>query len=54
LHNSPAGEKFGKTPEALPVTETIHEQIVRLPIWIGLNDQERIISETYNFFEMSL
>ena len=49
LHSSPAGEKVGTKAGSLPVTNTIHEQIVRLPLWIGLPDQEKIISEVRTF-----
>ncbi len=46
LHNSPGGLKFGRTPAACPVTEDISDRLLRLPLWIGLSeqDQKRIVT----------
>jgi dTDP-4-amino-4,6-dideoxygalactose transaminase len=35
LHSSPMGLKVGRTAGSLPVTETIAERLLRLPLWIG-------------------
>ena len=43
LHNSIAGTKFSKFKENLFFTEKIAKTIVRLPMWIGMN-QEKIIN----------
>jgi dTDP-4-amino-4,6-dideoxygalactose transaminase len=43
LHNSVAGKKFSKFRNTLPITEMISKTIVRLPMWIGMN-QEKIIN----------
>ena len=43
LHNSAAGKKFSKFRKTLPITEMISKTIVRLPMWIGMN-QEKIIN----------
>jgi len=40
LHSSPAGQRFGRAAGELPVTDSIAERIVRLPLWPGL-DEER-------------
>ena len=42
LHSSPAGKKFGKHYSPLPVTDDISERIVRLPMWIGFDQHERV------------
>jgi dTDP-4-amino-4,6-dideoxygalactose transaminase len=42
LHSSPAGLKYGKSPSALPVTEDISERLIRLPLWNGFNEHERV------------
>ena len=42
LHSSPAGKKYGKHYSLLPVTDDISERIIRLPMWIGFNQQERV------------
>ncbi|MEZ5440766.1 MAG: dTDP-4-amino-4,6-dideoxygalactose transaminase [Lysobacterales bacterium] len=40
LHSSPAGIHFSRSVGArLPVTESVAERLVRLPLWIGLEDQ---------------
>ena len=42
LHSSPAGKKFGKYSSPLPVTDDISERIIRLPMWIGFDQHERV------------
>jgi dTDP-4-amino-4,6-dideoxygalactose transaminase len=42
LHSSPAGKKYGKHYSPLPVTDDISERIIRLPMWMGFNQQERV------------
>ena len=43
LHSSPAGKKYGKYTQSLPVTDDISERIIRLPMWIGFDQYERVI-----------
>ena len=43
LHSSPAGKKYGKHSSPLPVTDDINERIIRLPLWIGLDQNERVL-----------
>jgi dTDP-4-amino-4,6-dideoxygalactose transaminase len=38
LHNSPAGMKFGRSIGDLPVTCEMSERLVRLPLWLGLEE----------------
>lgn len=38
LHSSPAGQRYGIARSRLPVTEDLSERIVRLPLWVGLDD----------------
>ncbi len=40
LHSAPAGKKFGKKSGRLPVTDRIHETLIRLPIYPGLTKKE--------------
>jgi dTDP-4-amino-4,6-dideoxygalactose transaminase len=40
LHNSPAGRRFGRTSGELTVTENIAERLIRLPLWLGLEDYQ--------------
>lgn len=39
LHNAPAGLKYGRTNQPLPLTIDLSERLVRLPLWVGLSDQ---------------
>ena len=43
LHSSPAGKKYGKYSSPLPVTDDISERIIRLPMWIGFDEHERVL-----------
>ena len=44
LHSAPAGIKYGRTGSAMSVTDNISECLVRLPLWIGLEEhQERVM-----------
>jgi dTDP-4-amino-4,6-dideoxygalactose transaminase len=40
LHDSPAGRRFGRTPEPLPVTDDISARLLRLPLWDGMRDED--------------
>ena len=42
LHSSPAGKKYGKYSSPLSVTAEISERIIRLPLWIGFDQHERV------------
>ncbi len=46
LHSSPAGKKFGKYYERLPITNFISKNLLRLPMWIGLKKSNQV--ETVN------
>ncbi|MFS4512452.1 dTDP-4-amino-4,6-dideoxygalactose transaminase [Delftia tsuruhatensis] len=37
LHSAPAGKKFGRCSGAMNVTEEYSSRLVRLPLWIGLD-----------------
>lgn len=39
LHSSPAGRKYGRASGSLPVTDATSDQLVRMPLWKGLEDQ---------------
>jgi len=40
LHSSPAGQRFGRAPFPLPVTDSVSRRIVRLPLWLGMRDSD--------------
>jgi dTDP-4-amino-4,6-dideoxygalactose transaminase len=44
LHSSPAGRQYGRPSGELPHTNSASERLVRLPLWIGLDQhQDRIM-----------
>ena len=53
LHTSPKGLKIGRFFGDLQVTDNVSENLVRLPMWVGLSAimQEKIINTTINFFK---
>ena len=38
LHSSPGGLKFARTPGRMDVTDTVADCLIRLPLWVGLED----------------
>lgn len=44
LHSSPAGQRFGRTHGDLAITTELSERLIRLPMWMGLQEvqQQRI------------
>jgi dTDP-4-amino-4,6-dideoxygalactose transaminase len=40
LHSAPAGRRYARAHGDLKVTEEISDRLVRLPMWIGLEDQQ--------------
>lgn len=40
LHSSPAGKKYARTHGDLPVTNDIADRLVRLPMWVGLEEYQ--------------
>jgi dTDP-4-amino-4,6-dideoxygalactose transaminase len=48
LHNSPAGLKFGRINGALPVTEDLSDRLLRLPLWIGMNEVKTICDALFS------
>ncbi len=44
LHSAPAGRKFGRCHGDMQQTDALSERLVRLPLWLGMEDeQSRII-----------
>lgn len=47
LHSSPAGKKFGRVATDMSVTISRSKQLIRLPLWVGLEEvQQTYIVET--------
>ena len=40
LHSSPAGQKYGRAHGDLPVTDDVAERLLRLPMWVGMEDRQ--------------
>ena len=47
LHSSPAGKRYGRVHGTMEVTNKSSEQVIRLPLWIGLSEvqQESVVQE---------
>ncbi|MDR3514972.1 MAG: dTDP-4-amino-4,6-dideoxygalactose transaminase [Azospirillaceae bacterium] len=41
LHSSPAGRRFARSHGTLATTDDLSERLVRLPLWIGLEEQQQ-------------
>jgi dTDP-4-amino-4,6-dideoxygalactose transaminase len=47
LHSSPAGRRFGRAHGELPLTTSLSQRLVRLPMWVGLSEtQQQRVCET--------
>jgi dTDP-4-amino-4,6-dideoxygalactose transaminase len=46
LHSAPAGLRYGRASGVLPVTCSVAERLIRLPLWIGLTpgQQDRVLA----------
>jgi len=50
LHCAPAGQKYCRTRSPLPLTDTLSDRLVRLPLWPGLEaEQSRVIDAVLAF-----
>ena len=46
LHDSPMGQKYGRTSGDLSATSDLSDRLVRLPLWLGIESElERIIEQ---------
>ena len=41
LHSSPAGKHYGRTHGTLNVTNSSAERLIRLPLWVGITEQQQ-------------
>ena len=44
LHTAPAGQKFGRTSGLMTYTEALSDRLLRLPLWLGVEDEVKKIS----------
>lgn len=52
LHSAPAGRRYGRTPGDLTVTESVADRLLRLPLWIGLEPEQRRVIDAVSEFLM--
>jgi dTDP-4-amino-4,6-dideoxygalactose transaminase len=50
LHSSPAGRKFGRTHGDLSLTTDLADRMLRLPLWAGFKDWNRVIDCVHGFY----
>ncbi|AWV06416.1 TDP-4-oxo-6-deoxy-D-glucose aminotransferase [Lysobacter maris] len=43
LHSSPAGQRFGRTSGGMEITDSVSGRLVRLPLYVGLEDQQEAV-----------
>lgn len=53
LHDSPAGRRFGRAHGSLNVTRSISERLVRLPLWVGIEDSADTVIEATQEYILS-
>ncbi len=41
LHSSPAGMRYGRVHGTMAMTDAQSERLVRLPLWVGLTDEQQ-------------
>ncbi|MDH5765816.1 MAG: dTDP-4-amino-4,6-dideoxygalactose transaminase [Gammaproteobacteria bacterium] len=41
LHSSPGGQRYGRVHGSLKVTDDQSERLIRLPLWVGLTEQQQ-------------
>lgn len=41
LHSSPAGLRYGRAHGELPVTDSIAARLLRLPLWVGISNEQQ-------------
>jgi dTDP-4-amino-4,6-dideoxygalactose transaminase len=52
LHSAPQGKKIGRAVDHLPVTADLADRLVRLPLWLGLEEhQDRVIETVLRVLE---
>jgi len=56
LHSSPAGLRYCRTNGDLPVTDSVSQRIVRLPLWMGISyeQQARVVEVLTGIMELGI
>lgn len=50
LHSAPGGRKFARAHGSMTNTDTLSDRLVRLPIWVGLEETDRVIESVRRFY----
>jgi dTDP-4-amino-4,6-dideoxygalactose transaminase len=51
LHSAPYGRRVGRVSGSMQVTDDIADRLVRLPLWVGLEEHiDRVIDAVHAFF----
>lgn len=45
LHSAPAGKRYARCAGPMTHTEDLSDRLVRLPLWVGLDDVDRVAEE---------
>ena len=53
LHSSPSGVRYGRANDELPVTDSISDRLLRLPLFVGLEDAPMIVDLVDKFLGLS-
>lgn len=48
LHSSPAGLRYGTTRGTMEMTNRISERLLRLPLWLGIEEHQNLIIDKIN------
>lgn len=48
LHSSPAGSRFGRSSGCMDVTDAVSDTLVRLPLWLGLEEHLEAVMDAAN------
>ncbi|HSR02071.1 MAG TPA: DegT/DnrJ/EryC1/StrS family aminotransferase, partial [Methylophilaceae bacterium] len=51
LHSSPAGIKFGRVSGGMENTNAVSDRLLRLPLWVGLDDDQARVIDVMNSFK---
>lgn len=49
LHSSPAGQKYGRVNGDMTHTENLADRLLRLPLWVGLGEQQQKVLAALKF-----
>ena len=45
LHSAPTGLRLGRAHGDLAVTDSIADRLLRLPLWLGLEEQQAFVTQ---------